>query len=252
MRRLLIAGNWKMHLTRAESVKLAEELVRGVKSVSGIDVAVCPPAVYLDAVGAAIKGSPIGLGAQNMYHEAQGAFTGEVSGPMLKDIGCQYVILGHSERRHVLGETDEQINRKVHAALQHGLIPILCLGETLEERESDRTREVVQRQLEGSLAGIGDAQMAELVIAYEPVWAIGTGKVATPEQAEEVHADLRRMIESRYNADVASRVRIQYGGSVKADNAGQLLAQENIDGALVGGASLKADSFLGILAAAPK
>ena len=252
MRRLLIAGNWKMHLTRAECVKLAEELVRGVKSVSGADVAVCPPAVYLDAVGAAIKGSPIGLGAQNMYHEAQGAFTGEVSGRMLKDIGCQYVILGHSERRHVLGETDQQINRKVHAALQHGLIPILCLGETLEERESDRTREVVQRQLEGSLAGVGDKQMAELVIAYEPVWAIGTGKVASPEQAEEVHADLRRMIESRYNAGVASRVRIQYGGSVKADNAGQLLAQENIDGALVGGASLKADSFLGILAAAPK
>ena len=250
MKRLFIAGNWKMHLTRAESVALASELVRGVGNAPAVEVAVCPPAVYLDAVGGALRGSPMVLGAQNMYHEAQGAFTGEISGPMLADLGCRYVILGHSERRHILGEDDQAVNRKLHAALEHGLTPIVCVGETLDQREAHRTRAVVQQQFDGSLAGIPAEQMVELVIAYEPVWAIGTGKVATPEQAEEVHADLRSMIENRYTADVASRVRIQYGGSVKADNAGQLLAQENIDGALVGGASLKADSFLGILAAA--
>ena len=250
MRRYFIAGNWKMNLTRNESVALVEALKSGVASDNGVDIAVCPPAVYLDAVSAATADSPIGLGAQNMYHEPSGAFTGEVSAGMLTDIGCQYVILGHSERRHVLGETDADINKKVVAALAGGLTPILCVGEQLAEREAGQTAAVVKSQFEGSLAGISAEEASKLVIAYEPVWAIGTGKVATPAQAEEVHADLRSLLESTYNSQVADQVRIQYGGSVKPDNAGELLAQPNIDGALVGGASLKADSFLGIIAAA--
>ena len=250
MRRLLIAGNWKMNLNRADSVALARALVERAGEAADADLAICPPSVYLDAVGQTVADSPIALGAQNMYHEAEGAFTGEVSASMLLDVGCRYVILGHSERRHILGETDADVNRKIFAALEAQLVPILCVGETLQERESNRTAEVVATQFDGSLAGISAQQAAQIVIAYEPVWAIGTGKVATPEQAEEVHADLRRLLETRYNAEVASQVRIQYGGSVKAENAAQLLNQPNIDGALVGGASLKADSFLGIVTAA--
>ncbi len=191
-----------------------------------------------------MQGSPVGLGAQNMYHEAEGAYTGEISGAMLLDLKCRYVILGHSERRHILGETDEDVNRKVKVALQAGLTPIVCVGETLQQREAGRTGEVVGGQFSGSLAGLDDQQILQVVIAYEPVWAIGTGKVATPEQAEQVHADLRRLLETSYNAAAAEAVRIQYGGSVKPDNAVALLSQKNIDGALVGGASLKADSFL--------
>lgn len=250
MRRKFIAGNWKMNLDRRESVALARQLVEALSGNTRLEVAVCPPHVYLEAVGAGVRGSSIGLGAQNMYHAANGAFTGEVSAGMLIDLGCQYVILGHSERRHILGETDEDVNRKLRAALAAGLTPIVCVGETLEEREAGRTADVIRTQFDGSLAGLTVEQAAGLVIAYEPVWAIGTGRVASPEQAEEVHSDLRRLCESRYNSDVASRIRIQYGGSVKADNARELLAQPNIDGALVGGASLKADSFLGIIAAA--
>lgn len=250
MRRYFIAGNWKMNLTRSDSVALVEALKSGVASSNAVDIAVCPPNVYLDAVSAVAADSPVGLGAQNMYHEPAGAFTGEVSAAMLTDIGCQYVILGHSERRHVLGETDADINKKVVAALAGGLTPILCVGEQLAEREAGQTAAVVKSQFEGSLAGISAEEASKLVIAYEPVWAIGTGKVATPAQAEEVHADLRSLLESTYNSQVADQVRIQYGGSVKPDNAGELLAQPNIDGALVGGASLKADSFLGIIAAA--
>ena len=250
MRRYFIAGNWKMNLTRSDSVALVEALKSGVASSNAVDIAVCPPNVYLDAVSAVAADSPVGLGAQNMYHEPAGAFTGEVSAAMLTDIGCQYVILGHSERRHVLGETDADINKKVVAALAGGLTPILCVGEQLAEREAGQTAAVVKSQFEGSLAGISAEDASKLVIAYEPVWAIGTGKVATPAQAEEVHADLRSLLESTYNSQVADQVRIQYGGSVKPDNAGELLAQPNIDGALVGGASLKADSFLGIIAAA--
>lgn len=250
MRKTFIAGNWKMNLTRDEAVALAAGVAETVGSASGIDVAVCPPSVYLDAVASAISDSSAGLGAQNMYHEPSGAFTGEISGAMLLDIGCQYVILGHSERRHILGETDEQINKKVLAALETGLIPILCVGETLDERESGRTQDVVRSQFDGSLAGLSADQVGKIVIAYEPVWAIGTGKVATPDQAEEVHADLRTLLESRYNSEIAASVRIQYGGSVKPDNAGELLAKDNIDGALVGGASLKVESFMGIIAAA--
>jgi len=239
-----------MNLTCDESVALARGLADEIGSQTDIDIAVCPPSVYLDAVSTAIASSAVALGAQNMYHEPQGAFTGEISGGMLVDLGCRYVILGHSERRHVLGETDEDVNRKVLAALQTSLVPIVCVGETLQQREAGKTLSVIQGQFDGSLAGLSAEQMSRVVIAYEPVWAIGTGKVATPQQAEEVHRDLRKMMESRYNSEIAGAVRIQYGGSVKPENAAELLAQRNIDGALVGGASLKIDSFLGIIAAA--
>jgi triosephosphate isomerase len=208
--------------------------------------------VYIDAVSRALAGSRVGLGAQDVYFEPDGAFTGEISTAMLVDLGCRYVILGHSERRHILGETNEQVNKKVKAALAAGLLPIVCVGELLAEREAGKTGDVIRGQFDGSLAGLSADQMARVVLAYEPVWAIGTGKVATPEQAEEVHADLRKIIADRYNTGLAEAVRIQYGGSVKASNAGELLAQRNVDGALVGGASLKADEFLGILAAAAR
>jgi len=252
MRTKLIAGNWKMNLNRAQSVELAAALAKEIGAGGSVDVAVCPPAVYLDAVKAALGNSAIGLGAQNCYHEAKGAFTGELSPAMLLDIGCKYVILGHSERRKILGESDEFINRKVLAALASGLVPIVCVGETLAEREAGQTSAVVRGQFVGSLAGLSGEQIAGLVIAYEPVWAIGTGVVATPEQAEEVHADLRNLLETRYSSQVASQVRIQYGGSVTAENAAQLMHKPNIDGALVGGASLKADGFLGIIRQAGK
>ena len=250
MRRPFIAGNWKMNLNRAEAVALAQAVAERSANVKNADLAVCPPSVYLEAVSKALAGSQVGLGAQNMYHEASGAFTGEVSAAMLVDLGCRYVILGHSERRHVLGETDADVNRKVIAALQAGLTPIVCVGELLAEREAGQTSAVIRRQFDGSLAGISAADMAKIVIAYEPVWAIGTGKVATPEQAEEVHLDLRKIMTERYNAGLAEQVRIQYGGSVKPSNAAELLSQSDIDGALVGGASLKADDFFGIVAGA--
>ncbi|MFO0914533.1 MAG: triose-phosphate isomerase [Pirellulales bacterium] len=249
-RRPLIAGNWKMNLNRAQAVQLAAELVRGAPQDGRAELAVCPPFVYLESVAQALEGSAVAWGAQDVYFEPNGAFTGEISTAMLNDLGCRYVILGHSERRHVLGETDGDVNKKLHAALAAGLVPIVCVGELLSEREAGQTEAVIRRQCDGSLAGISAEQMAKIVIAYEPVWAIGTGKVATPEQAEAVHADLRQLLQSRYNAAVADAVRIQYGGSVKPDNARELLAQPNIDGALVGGAALKADSFLGIVAAA--
>jgi triosephosphate isomerase len=245
-----MAGNWKMHLDRAGAVALAARVASRASEYAGVEIAVCPPFVYLEAVAAAIAGSPVALGAQNMYYQAQGAFTGEISPPMLVDLGCKYVILGHSERRAIFRESNDDINKKVHAAMAAGLTPIVCVGEQLAQREAGRTLEVVREQFDGSLAGVSGEQMATIVIAYEPVWAIGTGKVATPEQAEQVHADLRKLIESRYNAQVAAEVRIQYGGSVKPDNAGTLMSQTNIDGALVGGASLKAEDFFGILAGA--
>ena len=248
MRKPFIAGNWKMTQNRASAVALAEGVAKAAKTIEGVDMAVCPPSCYLDAVGKAIAGSNVALGAQNMYHEKEGAFTGEISASMLCDLGCKYVILGHSERRHVLGETDAAINKKVHAALAAGLTPIVCVGELLAEREAGRTLDVIRRQFDGSLAGLSAEQMTKSVIAYEPVWAIGTGKVATPRQAEEVHLDLRKIMAERYNQSVADKVRIQYGGSVKPDNAADLLRQPNIDGALVGGASLKVDQFLGIIA----
>jgi triosephosphate isomerase len=250
MRRKFIAGNWKMNTSRAEGMALAAAIAAKVGAANDVEVAVCPPALYLEAVGKALTGSAVGLGAQNCYHETKGAFTGEISPQMLVDVGCKYVILGHSERRAIFQETNQAINKKVHAALAAGLTPILCVGETLAERQANRTSAVVREQMEGSLAGLSADQMLKIVIAYEPVWAIGTGVVATPEQAEAVHADLRSLLLARYNSEVASSVRIQYGGSVNADNAATLLGQPNIDGALVGGASLKADSFLAIVAAA--
>lgn len=250
MRRPIIAGNWKMNLTMAEGVALTKAIVAEASKYPGVDVVVCPPSVYLAGVAAAVAGSPVAVGAQNMYHEASGAFTGEVSAAMLMDVGCKYVILGHSERRQLLHETDAQINCKVLAALAAGLIPIVCVGELLAEREANQTADVIQKQFEGSLAGLTPEQMARTVLAYEPVWAIGTGKVATKEQAQEVHAHLRKLIAARYNDSIASEVRIQYGGSVKPSNAAELLGQPDVDGALVGGASLKAADFLGIVAGA--
>ena len=250
MRRTFIAGNWKMNLDRSQCVVLACGLVERVAGGVDTELAVCPPSVYLDAVSKVLAGSPIGLGAQNMYHEPAGAFTGEVSAAMLVDLGSKYVILGHSERRHILGETSEAVNKKVGVALTAGLSPIVCVGELLEQRQAGQTREVIQDQFDRSLAGILADQMSRVVVAYEPVWAIGTGKVATVRQAEEVHLHLRKLLESRYNSDVAAQVRIQYGGSVKPENAAELLAQENVDGTLVGGASLNVDQFLGIVAAA--
>lgn len=250
VRRPFIAGNWKMNTTRSEAVQLVEALREAVAGVDGVDMAVCPPSVYLDAVSAAVQGSSVALGAQNMYHQAKGAFTGELSAAMLLDVGCRYVILGHSERRHVLGESNEDVCRKVHAAFAAGLTPIVCVGETLDEREANKTTDIVAEQFFGSLAGIDGDQAAQVVIAYEPVWAIGTGVVATVDQAGEVHANLRGMMTSRYGAAVADQIRIQYGGSVTADNAAELLAISDIDGALVGGASLKADSFAKIIRAA--
>ena len=249
MRKPFVAGNWKMNLDKSAANDLVEGLL--AKNFDGsVDVAVCPSFVYADQVGSKLGDSAIKLGCQDVYFEEKGAFTGEISCGMLKDIGCTYVILGHSERRHVLGETDEIVNKKVLAALASGLTPIVCVGETLEERDHGRTHDVIKSQFQGSMGNLEVEQMAQVVIAYEPVWAIGTGKVATPDQAEEVHLDLRNMLETGYNSEVAENVRIQYGGSVKPDNAAELLSQPNIDGALVGGASLKADDFAAIVDAA--
>lgn len=250
LRKPFIAGNWKMNLLRESSVALVRGLADALPANQNVEIAVCPPSVYLLEVAAALAGSRIALGAQNMSQEKEGAYTGEVSGPMLKDIGCSCVILGHSERRQFYGETDALINQKTLAALSCGLTPIVCVGEMLAERESGTTAQVIDTQIRGSLAGLTPEQAGKLVIAYEPVWAIGTGKTASPAQAEEVHAQIRSLLKELFGAAVAETIRIQYGGSVKPDNAAELLGQPNIDGALVGGASLKADSFAAIVAAA--
>jgi triosephosphate isomerase len=239
-----------MNLNRAGATALARDLVARVSSVDTVDIAVCPPSLYLDAVSSVVKGTSVVLGAQNVYHEKDGAFTGEISTAMLVDLGCKYVILGHSERRRILGETNEAVCRKVHAVVSAGLIPIVCVGETLQEREAGKTFDIVREQVYGSLAGLKVEQAKDLVIAYEPVWAIGTGVNASPDQAEEVHADLRNALEARFGAALAAKLRIQYGGSVKPSNAKELLAKPNIDGALVGGASLKASDFAPIIEAA--
>ncbi|MCY2930430.1 MAG: triose-phosphate isomerase [Planctomycetota bacterium] len=245
-RKPFVAGNWKMNTSQAEGVALAGALVKLVGSLEGVDVAVCPPFVYLPAVKAALAGSRIALGAQNLFYESNGAFTGEISGSMLKDIGARYVILGHSERRHVLGESDEVISRKVVKALADGLDVIFCVGELLAERQGGQTLEVVTRQVKVGLEGVAKAAMAHVTVAYEPVWAIGTGVTASPAQAQEVHAMVRGLLGKQYGPEVARHTRIQYGGSVKASNAAELLGQPDIDGALVGGASLKADEFAAI------
>ncbi|MEX2091472.1 MAG: triose-phosphate isomerase [Pirellulales bacterium] len=246
MRRKLIAGNWKMNMDRAGGVALAKGVAERAGEVPNVDLLVCPPSVYILPIAEAVQGTKLAVGGQNMHFEPSGAFTGEVSAAMLLDVGAKYVILGHSERRNIFKETDADVNKKTHAALAAGLVPIVCVGELLEEREAGKTAAVIKSQFNGSLAGVTPEQIERTVLAYEPVWAIGTGKVASPQQAEEVHADLRSLLAKRYNAAVAAKVRILYGGSVKASNAGELLGQPNIDGALVGGASLKIDDFLGI------
>jgi triosephosphate isomerase len=247
-RRKFVCGNWKMHKTSAEAVQLVRELQQKMKA-GGAQVAVAPPFTALAAVKQALRGSPIQLFAQNCHQEKQGAFTGEVSAPMLAEIGCDGVILGHSERRQYFGETDEGVNRKLRVALEAKLHPIVCVGETLQERESNRTWEVVSRQVRGAFAGLGADAIGGCTIAYEPVWAIGTGKTATASQAQEVHGQIRGLLRELAGAQVAAAVRIQYGGSCKPDNAGDLLHEPDIDGALVGGASLKADDFARIVAA---
>ncbi|MHC4981862.1 MAG: triose-phosphate isomerase [Planctomycetota bacterium] len=248
-RRLFVAGNWKMNTSGSEAVKLARALASELGSVAEIDLAVAPPFVYLSAVGKALDGTRIALGAQDMFCEDDGAFTGEISGAMLKDVDCEYVILGHSERRHVIGETDELVNRKILKALSDGLGVIFCVGELLEQREAGQTLEVVKRQVEVGLEGVSKAEAANVTIAYEPVWAIGTGRTATPEQAQEVHVMIRDLVGQKYDEALAGRMRIQYGGSVKPSNAGELLGQRDVDGALVGGASLRAGDFVAIVKA---
>ncbi len=243
----IIAGNWKMHKTRAAAADLANALVAKVGTYQPVEVVLCPTFTSLDAVAQAIKGSRIKLGAQNCHFEEQGAFTGEISLPMLKEIGVTYVIVGHSERRQYFAETDAAINKKAAAIYASGLTPIICVGEKLEEREGAKTDAVVTEQVKGCLAGLPADKVAASVIAYEPVWAIGTGKTATKEQAQEVHALIRKLVAGLYSQAVADAVRIQYGGSVKAQNARELMAQPDVDGALVGGAALEADSFAGIV-----
>ena len=238
-----IAGNWKMNKTVGEALDLVRELKTAISGVKGVEVAVAPPFTALYAVHKELEGSSIRLAAQNLYWEEKGAFTGEVSPLMIKEIGCHYVIIGHSERRQFFGETDETVNRRIKAVLFQDLKVIFCIGETLKEREGGKTFSVVERQVEGGLKGLGDKEMKNIVIAYEPVWAIGTGKTATPEQAEEVHRFIREKIEKLYSREVSKEIRIQYGGSVTPENIQGLMIQPNIDGALVGGASLKADSF---------
>lgn len=250
MRTKFVAGNWKMFTTAAGARQLARAVVQGLGDEAGVQVAVCPPFPYLLGVGEALRGSRVALGAQNLYPEKEGAFTGEVSPAMLLDCGCRYVIVGHSERRHILGETDAFINRKVQAALAAGLRVIFCLGETLAERDGNRTEQVLRTQLAGGLARLEAGALGELVIAYEPVWAIGTGRNATPEQAQVAHAFIRGWVGEKFGEETAGRLPIQYGGSVKPDNAAALLHQPDVDGALVGGASLKPDPFLAIVRAA--
>ena len=252
MRKPFVAGNWKMNTDSHSSVNLAERITSVSSDIAdrGIRVAVFPPFVYLQLVFKALSVSNIAVGAQDLYFEQNGAFTGEISASMLKDIGCTYALCGHSERRHVIGERDELINKKVAAAISGGLLPILCVGELLEERKADKTTEVVTRQIKNGLAGLSAEKISAVTIAYEPVWAIGTGLTATPQQAQEAHNLVRKLLAEMYDARLAEETRILYGGSVKPDNAAELMRQQDVDGVLVGGASLKADDFLEIIRAA--
>ncbi|MHC4916716.1 MAG: triose-phosphate isomerase [Planctomycetota bacterium] len=249
MRRKFIAGNWKMNKTADEGAGLVRELVQELADSDSADVAVCPPFTALAAVAAEVRGTHVDLGAQNMHWEGSGAYTGEVSAGMLLALGCKYVILGHSERRQLFGETSETVNRKLKAALEAELSPIVCVGEILEQREAGKTEEVVFGQVRESLADLDAKGMIKVTLAYEPVWAIGTGKTATPEQAQEVHAGIRNLLGETFGKACAEAVRIQYGGSVKPANAKTILAQADVDGALVGGASLKAADFAAIVRA---
>ncbi|HEY1849290.1 MAG TPA: triose-phosphate isomerase [Opitutaceae bacterium] len=252
IRKKLMAGNWKMNKVTADAAALARDLVTSVGNQPDVEVVICPPFTALESVAAAIDGSLIKLGAQNMHFEASGAFTGEVSAPMLRSLFATHVILGHSERRTLFGETDELVNKKVLSALKNQLRPILCVGESLAEREAGSTLKVVQAQTEKALEGVAKEQASSIIVAYEPVWAIGTGKVATAEQAQEVHAFIRGLLTKAHGEPVAQRVRILYGGSMKPSNAAELLGQNDIDGGLIGGASLEARSFTELVSAAAK
>jgi len=243
----LLAGNWKMWGTRSEAAALSTALTAVVGRTPGREVMIAPPFTALDVVRSVIDGSAIQLGAQNLHWEAKGAFTGEISASMLVEAGCTYVIIGHSERRQLFGETNETVNKRLHAALAAGLTPVVCVGETLQERDADATVQVVERQVVAGLAGISPAQLVKSVIAYEPVWAIGTGKTATPAQAQQVHRTIRDQLAKLADQATADRVRILYGGSVKPDNIDILMAEPDVDGALVGGASLVAEQFIRIV-----
>lgn len=249
-RRPIVAGNWKMNKTPLEALSLVRDL-RGLVSMvrDQVEVVIAPPFTALHPVAKALEDSNIQLAAQNCHWETAGAFTGEVSAPMLRELGCAYVIVGHSERRQLFAETDETVNRRAHAVVKAGMLPIVCVGETLAEREAGRTLEIVARQVQGGLAGFAASDVGHFVLAYEPVWAIGTGKTATSDQAQEVHAHIREQLTAAFGREIASKVRIQYGGSVKADNAAELLGKPDVDGALVGGASLKAADFAAIVKA---
>ena len=249
-RKYLIAGNWKMNLNSAEGAELAKDVVSIVGPQTDVSVCVCPTYTALEAVSKVVNDSNVSLGAQNMHFESTGAFTGEISAEMLRHLFCKYVIIGHSERREYFAETDVIVNKKTLVALTANLRPIVCIGETLEEREAGKVNEVIKAQLEGALVGVTPEAADSLVIAYEPVWAIGTGKTATPEMAEEVHAEIRNLLIAQMGAEAAEKVRILYGGSMKPTNASELLAQKNIDGGLIGGAALKAVDFAGIVQAA--
>ncbi len=246
-RKPVMAGNWKMFKTSTEAAAMLRELRAKVSMIHDLDIVVCPPFTALAAAEQALSGSNIALGGQDLHWEAQGAFTGEVSAGMLDEAGCRWVIVGHSERRQLFGETDETVHKKTLAALGRGLTPIVCCGETLSEREADLTLDVVGRQIDGALGTLTTDQLKGLVVAYEPVWAIGTGKVATPGQAQEVHAAIRAQVGKLHGAEVAASLRILYGGSVKPDNVKELMAQPDLDGALVGGARLQAESFAAIV-----
>jgi triosephosphate isomerase len=247
MNKYVIAGNWKMNNDLKESIALVSEIKSSLQKKENVDVILCPPFTSLETASALLKDSYIKLGAQNMYYEDSGAFTGEISAKMLKSVGCEYVILGHSERRTIFKETDEIVNKKIKKALSEKLKVIFCIGETLEEREKGITNSILEKQLKNGLQDITSSQMDELIVAYEPVWAIGTGKTATPMQAEEAHKFIRSVISEIFSDSVAENIVIQYGGSVKPDNAKELMSQKNINGALVGGACLKSKSFLEII-----
>lgn len=251
VRSKVIAGNWKLNKDIHQTEELLKDLAAALSfDLKDVKVIVCPPFTSLETASRWTKNTPMLLGAQNMYHEDEGAFTGEISPKMLKAVGCQFVILGHSERRQIFGETDEYINKKVKKAIASGLVPIVCVGETLEQREKNITAQIVTSQVRGVLKVISAEHVEKLIIAYEPVWAIGTGRNATPQQAEEVHHLIRSLLAELYSAAISERIVIQYGGSVKPENAAELLWQPNVDGALVGGACLKADSFAAIIKSA--
>lgn len=249
-RNKIIAGNWKMHKSNSEARQLANQIKIRSTEIKKTGIILCPPFTALTVVQEQVKDSNIAVGAQNVYWEKSGAFTGEISAEMIKSCGASHVIIGHSERRQYFGETDETVNKRIKAALDEGLKPIVCVGETLQERESGKMEKVIETQISNGLVDLSKEQMSDCIIAYEPVWAIGTGKTATPEQAQEVHAQIRSLIEKQFGSEVAESTIIQYGGSVKPDNADALLSQPDIDGALVGGACLKAETFLPIIQAA--